>query len=107
MQNQDWQWDGQAEVFHPYGERDGASIQIRAGDNSTATYLVPMVANEDGYEASMDVHLENVSVTSSLNDIRILSARECHVRSSFFTMFCLPKEDSLDISKYAVSSQLE
>ena len=40
-----------------------------------------MVATRDGYAAEFDLVLDNVSVTSSLNDIRLLGTPACFVRS--------------------------
>lgn len=60
--------------------REAASIQLRIGNNSTLKYLVPMVATREGYAAEFDLVLDNVSMTSSLNDIRILETPTCFVR---------------------------
>lgn len=46
-------------------------------------YLVPMVSTMEGYTAELNVFLDNISVTSSLNDIRLLEADSCFVRRSF------------------------
>ena len=39
-----------------------------------------MIATERGYEPSLNVHLDTVTVTSSLNDIRLITAESCVVR---------------------------
>ncbi len=72
-------WDGKVE--HPGRPRirEAASIHIRAGDRSTINYVVPMVASAAGYEPSLEVHIDTVSVTSSLNDIRLLEAESSRV----------------------------
>jgi hypothetical protein len=40
---------------------------------------MPMVADAQGYRPHLDVHLNNVTVSSSLNDIRLLTATSCEV----------------------------
>lgn len=42
-----------------------------------------MVAGASGYESVVEVHLDTVAITSSLNDIRLVSAESCRVRSVF------------------------
>lgn len=60
-------------------KREAASIHLRAGDSSTISYIVPMVASSKGYLSMLEVHLDTVTVTSSLNDIRLLTAESCRV----------------------------
>jgi hypothetical protein len=43
---------------------------------------MPMVADSAGYEPTLEVHLDTVAITSSLNDIRLVSAESCRVSSS-------------------------
>ena len=38
-----------------------------------------MVASSKGYLSMLEVHLDTVTVTSSLNDIRLLTAESCRV----------------------------
>jgi hypothetical protein len=40
---------------------------------------MPMVAGPTGYEPQLEVHLDDVSVTSSLNDTKLLSSESCRV----------------------------
>jgi hypothetical protein len=40
---------------------------------------MPMIAGPAGYESLLEVHLDSVAVTSSLNDIRLLTAESCRV----------------------------
>lgn len=61
-------------------KREGAAIHITAGDSSTISYVVPMVATASGYDSRLEVHLDDISVTSSLNDIRLIIAESCRVR---------------------------
>lgn len=41
--------------------------------------MMPMVATSRGYEPTLNIHLDTVTVTSSLNDIRLLQAESCVV----------------------------
>ena len=38
-----------------------------------------MIASSKGYLSMLEVHLDTVTVTSSLNDIRLLTAESCRV----------------------------
>ena len=38
-----------------------------------------MVAESNGYESTLEVHLDSATVTSSLNDIRLVQAEACRV----------------------------
>lgn len=90
-------WDGKVEYPGRPRKREAASIHIRAGDRSTINYVAPMVASSAGYEPSLEIHLDTVSVTSSLNDIRLLEAESCRVRGmSFRTVESLSFFLSLD-----------
>lgn len=40
-----------------------------------------MTASAQGYVSLLEVHLDTVTVTSSLNDIRLLTAETCRVRA--------------------------
>ena len=75
---QNWQWDGYVNVPRPR-TREAASLSIRAGDDSTITYVVPMVADAQGHQPLLEVHLDSVTVSSSLNDIRVLTTESCRV----------------------------
>lgn len=50
---------------------------------STVKYLVPMFATEKGYLSELRVFLDKVSVTSSLNDAKLLDAKSCSVSATF------------------------
>jgi hypothetical protein len=59
--------------------REAAFLSIKAGDDSTIRYILPMVADAQGYRQHLKVHLNNVTVSSSLNDIRLLTTESCEV----------------------------
>ncbi|KXN92475.1 Protein CSF1 [Leucoagaricus sp. SymC.cos] len=75
----DWQWDGLVEVPKRARRREPASINIVVGDRSSVNYMMPVVAGPSGYESVFEVHLDDVSVKSSLNDIRLIYAESCRV----------------------------
>jgi hypothetical protein len=39
-----------------------------------------MVASESGYESRLEIHIDELSMTSSLNDIQLLNAESCRIR---------------------------
>ncbi|KAK7057149.1 hypothetical protein R3P38DRAFT_1162521 [Favolaschia claudopus] len=78
--SKNWQWDGKTSVQRRPKKREPASIHVTVGDRSSINYIVPMVAKATGYESVLEVHLDTVEVTSSLNDIRLVSAESCRIR---------------------------
>lgn len=75
----DWQWDGLSRGPRPR-RREAASLSIKAGDDSTISYLMPLVAGAEGFRPLLEVHLDSVTVSSSLNDIRLLRAESCRIQ---------------------------
>ncbi|KAJ7045588.1 hypothetical protein C8F04DRAFT_939778 [Mycena alexandri] len=78
--SKNWQWDGQTNLQRRPRKRDPASIHVTVGDRSSINYTMPMVAGPSGYESVVEVHLDTVEITSSLNDIRLVSAESCRIR---------------------------
>ncbi|KAF8973209.1 hypothetical protein BDZ97DRAFT_665381 [Flammula alnicola] len=78
--SKDWQWDGVAEIPQRPRKRDAAAITVAVGDRSSINYLIPMVVGPTGYESALEVHLDTVAITSSLNDIRLISSESSRVR---------------------------
>jgi hypothetical protein len=78
--HQNWQWDGYVNASRPR-TREAASLSIKVGEDSTIRYLMPMVADVQGYHPHLKVHLNNVTVSSSLNDTRLLTTTSCEVSS--------------------------
>lgn len=60
--------------------RDAAYLHLRVSEGSSLRYHMPMVATAEGYNPVLEVHLDSISATSSLNDIRLLDAESCRVR---------------------------
>ncbi|KZV70698.1 hypothetical protein PENSPDRAFT_752360 [Peniophora sp. CONT] len=78
--SKDWQWDGLYRGPRPR-RREAASLSIKAGDDSTISYLMPMVSGAEGFRPLLEVHLDSVTVSSSLNDIRLLNAQSCRIQA--------------------------
>lgn len=76
---QDWQWDGKAEIHQRQRVREPATFHLSVGDRSSINYTLPMVVGASGYQPILDIHLDTAVVTSSLNDIRLVSAESCRV----------------------------
>ncbi|KAF5393264.1 hypothetical protein D9757_000624 [Collybiopsis confluens] len=74
-----WQWDGLNEPVERPRKREPALLHLTVGDRSSISYLMPMVASERGYEPILEAHLDTVSVTSSVNDIPLVSAESCRI----------------------------
>ncbi|GJE95456.1 hypothetical protein PsYK624_116400 [Phanerochaete sordida] len=79
--SKNWMWDGEVNVPNRPRRREPASIHVRAGDSSTISYMMPMIATAQGYEPTLHVHLDTLTITSSLNDIRVLTAESCVIRA--------------------------
>lgn len=77
---QNWQWDGLSSSSNQRRKRESATIYLKAGDRSSIRYALPMVIRPTGYEASLEVHLDTIVMTSSLNDIRLVTAESGRVR---------------------------
>ncbi|KAH7874742.1 uncharacterized protein C8R40DRAFT_1171340 [Lentinula edodes] len=77
--SKNWQWDGVVKETERPRKREPAYLHLTAGDRSSISYLMPMVASKRGYEPILEVHLDTVTMTSSLNDIRLVSAESCRV----------------------------
>lgn len=76
--SKNWEWDGIADT--PKSRtREHASLHVAAGDSSSISFLIPMVIGPDGYESRLEVHLDTIEVTSSLNDIKVITAESCRV----------------------------
>ncbi|EGO25461.1 hypothetical protein SERLADRAFT_415036 [Serpula lacrymans var. lacrymans S7.9] len=76
--SKNWQWDGKVGIPRPR-KREAASIHVTAGDSSTISYIIPMVIGPKGYDSRLEVHLDTLTATSSLNDIKLLVAESCRV----------------------------
>ena len=103
---QNWQWDGFVNVPRPR-TREAASLSIRAGDDSTISYMVPMVADSQGYHPLLEVHLDCVTVSSSLNDIRVLTTESCRVSGSKQQHTKVRADNLLGFGRAALPTEME
>ena len=71
-----------SDVPHRPRKREAVAVNVVVGDRSSINYVMPMVVGPSGYESTLEVHLDTVAITSSLNDIRLVSAESCRVLSS-------------------------
>ncbi|BGP16903.1 Macrophage colony-stimulating factor 1 receptor [Rhodosporidiobolus nylandii] len=78
--SKDWKYDqvdsasyGET-VFRPYGWLD-----VTLGPNSTMTYVLPMVATTAGYDTLLELHLDELSIASSVNYAPFLHAEACRI----------------------------
>ena len=71
-----------SDIAHRPRKREAAAISVAVGDRSSINYVMPMVVGPFGYESTLEVHLDTLAISSSLNDIRLVSAESCRVLSS-------------------------
>ncbi|KAF9268932.1 hypothetical protein L218DRAFT_892586 [Marasmius fiardii PR-910] len=77
--SKNWQWDGLTDYPNRPRTREPSHLHITAGDRSSIRYLMPMVAGADGYESILEAHLDVMTLTSSLNDIRLITSESCRL----------------------------
>ncbi|KAG7098617.1 hypothetical protein E1B28_000539 [Marasmius oreades] len=77
--SKNWQWDGLTDYLNHPRTREPGHLHTTAGDRSTIRYLLPMVAGPNGYEPILEVHLDTMTLTSSLNDIRLITSETCRI----------------------------
>ncbi|KAF8577934.1 hypothetical protein K439DRAFT_1363574, partial [Ramaria rubella] len=77
--SKDWQFDETKFPGSSRKRREGGWLEIHAGGNSTINYVMPWVATKDGFDAMMELHLDEVTVLSSVNDIRFLIAESARI----------------------------
>src|SRR5260221_8801034 len=81
-------------------------IKAQAGDNSTIRYLMPMVTDAQGYQPHLKVYLNNATVSSSLNDIHLLTMESCEVSRQELPTSILQSYVSLDFGQIAFSTEM-
>ncbi|KAG6832605.1 hypothetical protein H0H92_014441 [Tricholoma furcatifolium] len=77
--SKDWQWDGLSDNPQKSRVREATSIQVTVGDSSSISYTLPMVASSSGYRPVLEVHLDTVVITSSLNDMQMVTSESCRI----------------------------
>ncbi|KAJ7072266.1 hypothetical protein C8F01DRAFT_1205872 [Mycena amicta] len=101
--SKNWQWDGITPMQRRPKRREPASIHVTVGDRSSINYILPMVAGPTGYDSVLEIHLDTVAVTSSLNDIQLVSAESCRVRGDLPSP---PQWNALRTWKFGISLRL-
>ena len=66
-----------------------------------------MIASSKGYLSMLEVHLDTVTVTSSLNDIRLLTAETCRVRFHLEFVIIASLTFSIDSKQSPIAAQVE
>lgn len=96
---------------HRPRRREPAFFNLTVGDRSSINYVVPMVVGPSGYESALEVHLDTIAITSSLNDIRLVTAESTRVglyllpdesRSHFSDPWCIASSRSMECGAYLV-----
>ncbi|KAF5386043.1 hypothetical protein D9615_002215 [Tricholomella constricta] len=77
--SKDWQWDGKTDVPQRQRVREAAAIHVTVGDRSSISYILPMVTGSSGYRPVLEAHLDTIAITSSLNDIRLVTAESSRI----------------------------
>ncbi|GAA95056.1 uncharacterized protein L969DRAFT_25347 [Mixia osmundae IAM 14324] len=81
-QSKDWKYDGMTndtDSMIGLGPRPYGWFDISVGANSTLSFVLPMIASASGYDTVMEVHLDEFSVSSSVNYVTFLKASLCRV----------------------------
>lgn len=58
---------------------------MRVGRDSTINYVLPWTATQDGYDALLELHLDQVNALSSVSDMQLLKAESSRVRPILLT----------------------
>lgn len=79
--SKDWKFDGtsRAAAVSMLQRRQYGWLDITLGSGSSASIIVPMVAGQLGYEQMVEVHLDDLTVTSSVATDTFMTARMCRV----------------------------
>jgi protein CSF1 len=80
LAHQDWQFNETKLAGSTRKRREGGWLEVRAGGDSTINYVLPWVATQDGYDALLELHLDQVNALSSVNDMQLVRAESSRVR---------------------------
>ncbi|GAA5841695.1 hypothetical protein JCM9279_000733 [Rhodotorula babjevae] len=78
--SKDWKYDSPDlerstdPVVRKYGWLD-----VALGPNSTMTYFLPMVATQAGFDTLLELHLDDISASSSVNHETFFHAESCRI----------------------------
>lgn len=75
-----WRYDAAGDLGpNKLGSRPFGWFDVVIGANSTIAYEMAMVAHEQGYENMLQLHFDTISMSSSVNQSRFLTADSCKV----------------------------
>lgn len=76
--SKDWRYDGHDPTVdtasRPYGWLD-----MTLGPDSSVSFVLPMLADVRGFETFLEIHLDTLSIFSSVNYEKFLEAKSCRV----------------------------
>lgn len=88
--HQNWRYDAAGDLGPTkLGSRPFGWLDVVVGENSTVAYEMAMVAHERGYESMLQLHLDSISMSSSVNQSRFLLADSCRVSKYMFRLLGL------------------
>ncbi|KAM0754575.1 hypothetical protein T439DRAFT_352583 [Meredithblackwellia eburnea MCA 4105] len=78
--SKDWKYSGiDASNFGGSMKRPYGWLDVALGPNSTLSYVLPAIYTSAGYETLVELHLDEVSVTSSVNYAVFLRSETCRI----------------------------
>ena len=79
--SKDWKYDGMQDdrSVIDLGQRAYGWLDVRLGENSSISFVLPMLAGEGGYDTFLEVHLDEISLSSSVNYDTFLRSRICRI----------------------------
>ena len=90
--SKDWRYDDQSHVspdasalggpdwsFMDTGPRTYGWLDVRLGPQSSLSFALPMIASQSGWEAFLEVHMDALSISSSVNYDVFLTSRTARV----------------------------
>lgn len=109
--SKDWMFDS---IGDPQGQkrskRRPAWMDFKLNDGSSLRYAVPMVSDEDGCKATLDLNVEGVKISGLDNfEFYFLTADACRVwssQTSIFTLMAPGDRDNADTSALERASRM-
>lgn len=75
--SKDWQWDN----VKPETQRRYGWLDVEVGPNSLVGYTQSQIATKEGYDSMLMLHLDSLSIASSVNLQTFVVAKTCKVSS--------------------------
>ncbi|CAE6514246.1 unnamed protein product [Rhizoctonia solani] len=84
--SKDWRYDGHGDLdIQRRRHRRYGWLDLRIEADSFIKYTLPMVASPNGYTATVEVDLKNITALSSVNQVEFLRADRCTIRATMPT----------------------